>query len=110
MLLDIPACAIADYCSAGGYAAPAAGAADLLDGGLKAAGSRGRGGAWFPVERKWRTALAEPGPRVLVANGAEDEPGSLKDRYLMAMAPHLVLDGALLAARGFGRRARSGCT
>ncbi|HEX3825877.1 MAG TPA: NADH-ubiquinone oxidoreductase-F iron-sulfur binding region domain-containing protein [Sporichthyaceae bacterium] len=101
MLLDVPASSISDYRSAGGYEAPADGAPHLLDA-VSAAGLRGRGGAWFPVGRKWLTALAQAGPRVLVANGAEDEPGSLKDRYLMATAPHLVLDGALLAARALG--------
>lgn len=102
-LLDTPAAALGDYRAAGGYRAleevragartPAAVLADVASAGL-----RGRGGAWFPVARKWETALANPGPRVVVANGAEDEPGSLKDRHLMALGPHLVLDGALLSA------------
>jgi NADH-quinone oxidoreductase subunit F len=101
MLLDTPASSLSEYRAIGGYDALSAGAAELLET-VCAAGLRGRGGAWFPVERKWRTALAEPGPRVLIANGAEDEPGSLKDRHLMATAPHLMLDGALLAARAVG--------
>jgi NADH-quinone oxidoreductase subunit F len=65
---------------------------------VASAGLRGRGGAWFPLDRKWQVALENPGPRVVIANGAEDEPGSLKDRHLMARGPHLVLDGALLSA------------
>ena len=71
-------------------------------GGLRAelvtSGLRGRGGAAFPVATKWAAALAQPPPRYVVVNGAEDEPGSLKDRYLLATRPHLILDGALCSA------------
>jgi NADH:ubiquinone oxidoreductase subunit F (NADH-binding) len=63
----------------------------------------GRGGAGFPVGRKWR-ALAERqgGPAVVVANGAEGELASTKDRVLLAHRPHLVIDGAVLAAEAVG--------
>ena len=75
-------------------------APDALIDELERAGLLGRGGAGFPVARKWR-GLAEraTGRRaVVVANGAEGEPGSLKDRTLMVHRPHLVLEGAALAA------------
>ena len=62
------------------------------------AGLRGRGGAAFPVWTKWEAALARPAPRIVVVNGAEDEPGSLKDRYLLATRPDLVVDGAVCTA------------
>jgi len=70
---------------------------------LEASGLLGRGGAAFPVGRKWR-AVAErsSGRAVVLANGAEGEPLSLKDRSLMAGRPHLVIDGVLLAARAVG--------
>ncbi len=70
---------------------------------LEASGLLGRGGAGFPVGRKWR-ALAERkgGSAVVVANGAEGEPASFKDRTLMAYRPHLVIDGAILAADAIG--------
>lgn len=60
----------------------------------------GRGGASFPVATKWR-AVAErsKGDAVILVNGAEGEPHSKKDRLLMTGRPHLVLDGAFLAAR-----------
>jgi NADH:ubiquinone oxidoreductase subunit F (NADH-binding) len=59
----------------------------------------GRGGADFPVGLKWRAvAAASRASAVVVANGAEGEPHSKKDRWLMTARPHLILDGALLAA------------
>jgi NADH:ubiquinone oxidoreductase subunit F (NADH-binding) len=70
---------------------------------LEASGLRGRGGAGFPVGRKWRAlASARSGPTVVVANGAEGEPGSVKDRTLMTARPHLIIDGAELAADAIG--------
>src|SRR2546429_616439 len=70
---------------------------------VEASGLVGGGGAGFPVGRKWR-AVAEraAGSAVVLANGAEGEPLSFKDRSLMAARPHLVIDGALLAARAVG--------
>ena len=66
---------------------------------LEASGLLGRGGAGFPVGRKWRAMAGRAtGRAVIVANGAEGEPPSAKDRTLMANRPHLVLDGAVLAA------------
>jgi NADH:ubiquinone oxidoreductase subunit F (NADH-binding) len=66
---------------------------------VEASGLLGRGGAGFPVGRKWR-AVAEhaAGDAVVVVNGAEGEPRSAKDRVLMEHRPHLVLDGAAVAA------------
>jgi NADH:ubiquinone oxidoreductase subunit F (NADH-binding) len=59
----------------------------------------GRGGADFPVGLKWRSvAAASRGAAVVIVNGAEGEPHSRKDRLLMASRPHLILDGAVLAA------------
>jgi NADH:ubiquinone oxidoreductase subunit F (NADH-binding) len=74
-----------------------------LVGTVERSGLLGRGGAGFPVGRKWRSvAERRSGPAVVVANGAEGEPHSGKDRMLMAARPHLVLDGALLAAAAVG--------
>ena len=70
---------------------------------LESSGLLGRGGAGFPVGRKWRTvAERSSGHAVVLANGAEGEPLSRKDRSLMAARPHLVIDGALLGARAVG--------
>jgi len=77
---------------------PAAGSA-LIDV-VESSGLTGRGGAAFPVGAKWRSiARQRAGEPVVIVNGAEGEPQSLKDRVLMTARPHLVLDGAMLAAR-----------
>lgn len=97
-----PAETLADYQARGGYQALRSVLADCGDGIVAAvgeAGLTGRGGAGFPAAAKWEAARRGPAPRYLVVNGAEGEPGSYKDRHLMARAPHQVLEGALIAAR-----------
>jgi len=69
-----------------------------------ASGLRGRGGAQFPAGRKWQAVAREEGDKVVVGNGAEGEPGSIKDRYVMTRRPAEVLHGLALAARAVGAR------
>jgi NADH:ubiquinone oxidoreductase subunit F (NADH-binding) len=77
---------------------PSAHRVDII-GALEHSGLLGRGGAGFPVGRKWRSmANRAKGGAVVLANGAEGEPPSHKDRTLMMNRPHLVIDGAALAA------------
>jgi len=65
---------------------------------IEASGLTGRGGASFPSSIKLRLAAsARPRP-TLVVNAMEGEPASAKDRILLSCVPHLVLDGAELAA------------
>jgi NADH:ubiquinone oxidoreductase subunit F (NADH-binding) len=90
---------LADYVQAGGYA-PLADPDALLDQ-VDLSGLLGRGGAAFPLATKLRT-VRDAGRRgvqtVIVANGEEGEPASVKDRWLLRNRPHLVLDGLRLAA------------
>jgi NADH:ubiquinone oxidoreductase subunit F (NADH-binding) len=69
---------------------------------VERSGLRGRGGADFPTAVKLRTVADTGRATTVVVNGSETEPASAKDRLLMARLPHLVLDGAILAARAIG--------
>src|SRR5438094_3557807 len=69
---------------------------------------RGRGGAAFPVARKFSAVLEAARTRkrapMVVVNGAEREPGSAKDKMLLLRSPYLVLAGAVAAARALRAR------
>jgi len=65
---------------------------------LERAGLRGMGGAGFPTGRKWRIVAGQPGPRLLVVNADEGEPGTFKDRHFLETDPHAFLEGMLIAA------------
>jgi NADH:ubiquinone oxidoreductase subunit F (NADH-binding) len=70
---------------------------------VERSGLLGRGGAGFSVGRKWRAVAARARRgAVVIANGAEGEPRSAKDRAIMTLRPHLVIDGAVLAALSVG--------
>jgi NADH:ubiquinone oxidoreductase subunit F (NADH-binding) len=68
---------------------------------VERAGLRGRGGAQFPTATKLGAVASARHP-VVVANGTEGEPASSKDQALLLHAPHLVLDGASIAADTVG--------
>ena len=64
---------------------------------VKTSGLRGRGGAGFPTGIKWGFLPKESDkPRYLVVNADESEPGTFKDRYLMELDPHLLIEGCLI--------------
>jgi NADH:ubiquinone oxidoreductase subunit F (NADH-binding)/NADH:ubiquinone oxidoreductase subunit E len=65
---------------------------------LKASALRGLGGAGFPTGLKWETVRNAPGDqKYVVCNADESEPGTIKDRYIMRHAPHLVVEGMIVA-------------
>ncbi len=92
-----PAATLGDHLSVHGELPDMSGEA-LIDA-VEGAGLRGRGGAAFPTARKLHAVAASNRSAIVVANAAEGEPMSAKDSRLLANAPHLVLDGAVLAAR-----------
>ena len=90
---------LADYEARGGLRAlRSLPAAERVIEELGAAGLSGYGGAGFPTARKWEAVRREPGPRVVALNADEGEPGTIKDRYVMELRPHLVVEGLLIAS------------
>jgi NADH:ubiquinone oxidoreductase subunit F (NADH-binding) len=69
---------------------------------IERSGLLGRGGAAFPTATKMRAVAGARRRAIVVANGAEGEPASLKDRTLLESLPHLVLDGGILAGEALG--------
>jgi NADH-quinone oxidoreductase subunit F len=97
---------LAAYQRGGGYAAlrKAVGMepADILAA-VKASEIRGRGGAGFPTGMKW-SFMAPPdgGPRYLVVNADESEPGTCKDIPLMMANPHVLIEGVVISSMAIG--------
>ncbi len=94
---------LAYYQQSGGYEAARKAVTTMTPAGvvdeLKASGLRGRGGAGFPTGVKW-SFMPPPdgGPRYLVCNADESEPGSFKDRYFLEDDPHQLVEGMIIAA------------
>jgi NADH-quinone oxidoreductase subunit F len=103
---------IADYEKRGGYRALKkilgkgngdAMTPDQVVAELKTSALRGRGGAGFPTGLKWSfMPRAFPGAKYLVCNSDEGEPGTCKDRDLLAYNPHMVIEGMAIAAYAMG--------
>ncbi len=103
---------LSDYVSRGGYQALRKILG--LDGGpgltpdqviieVKTSGLRGRGGAGFPTGLKWSFMPRQfPGPKYLVCNSDEGEPGTCKDRDILVYNPHAVIEGMAIAAYAMG--------
>jgi NADH-quinone oxidoreductase subunit F len=71
----------------------------------KKANIRGRGGAGFPTGIKWSfmpKVVAPNRPHYLAVNADESEPGTHKDRTIMEMNPHAVVEGCMIACYGIG--------
>ncbi len=95
------------YLSKGGYKALKKAFKDMSPGDVitevMASGLRGRGGAGFPTGLKWSfVPKDDPRPRYVVVNADEGEPGTFKDRDIMEKVPHMLIEGALIAAYAIG--------
>ncbi len=70
---------------------------------VKRSGLRGRGGAGYPTGLKWDTvALQPPGPRTVVCNADEGDPGAFMDRSVLESDPHRLIEGMAIAAFAVG--------
>jgi [NiFe] hydrogenase diaphorase moiety large subunit len=69
---------------------------------LRDSGLRGRGGAGFSTARKWSLCRACPGPRTVVCNADEGEPGTFKDRVLLGTQAHAMIEGMTVCAAVIG--------
>ncbi|MBV9322687.1 MAG: NADH-quinone oxidoreductase subunit NuoF [Chloroflexi bacterium] len=95
-----------EYRAEGGYAgwqkALTSMTADQVIEEVKASGLRGRGGAGFPTGTKWSFIPKAPGAKYVAVNADESEPGTFKDRELMEVEPHRVLEGIALCCYAIG--------
>lgn len=101
---------LGDYQAGGGYEAARQALTQMTPSEVidlvKDANLRGRGGAGFPTGTKWSFVVPGPcadgGVKYLVCNADEMEPGTFKDRYLISMNPHLLIEGMIIAAYAIG--------
>jgi formate dehydrogenase beta subunit len=71
--------------------------ADAVTAAVTDSGLRGMGGAGFPTGRKWQlVADQQATPKYAICNADESEPGTFKDRQIMAEQPHLVIEGLMM--------------
>src|SRR5690349_12177566 len=95
------------YKGKGGYSALRKALVDMkpadITNEMKTSGLRGRGGAGFATGTKWSFINRDaPGPKYVVVNADESEPGTAKDRYILENSPHMVVEGILIAAYAVG--------
>jgi NADH-quinone oxidoreductase subunit F len=70
---------------------------------VKKSGLRGRGGAGFPTGMKWGFVPKDsPKPKYLCVNADESEPGTFKDRYILELDPHMMIEGIVIASHAVG--------
>ena len=98
---------IDDYIALGGYSALAKALFEMSSeqvlNEVKKANLRGRGGGGFPTARKWETTRDAPGgPKYVIINAHEGEPGAFMDTELFAANPHSVLEGFIIGAYAIG--------
>jgi len=94
---------LAEYRARGGYGSLEKALREMKPDGVSrevtTSGIQGRGGAAFPMGRKWSVVHLNDGqPHYLCANADEGEPGTFKDRWILENAPHLLVEAMLIAA------------
>lgn len=71
---------------------------------VKKSGLRGRGGAGFPTGLKWSFVPKDAPEKYLLCNNDEGEPGTFKDRYILELSPHMLIEGMAIAAFAIGAK------
>ena len=97
---------VEDYIALGGYKALAKAlwmSPEEIIGEIKCSGLRGRGGAGFPMGRKWEITRAQKNNiKYLICNADEGDPGAYMDRSLLEGNPHSVIEGMMIGAYAIG--------
>ena len=97
---------IEDYIAAGGYRALEKALFSMtpekIVDQVKKSGLRGRGGGGFPTGVKWESCLKHEGPRYVICNADEGDPGAYMDRSLLEGNPHSVVEGLIIGAIAIG--------
>jgi NADH-quinone oxidoreductase subunit F len=92
---------LASYVADGGYTASRKALAmtpEAVVDEVKRSGLRGRGGAGFPTGMKWGFIPKTDRPKYLCVNADESEPGTFKDRYIMDLDPHMLIEGIIISS------------
>jgi NADH-quinone oxidoreductase subunit F len=94
------------YEAAGGYQALRKALREMSPGDVvnvvKESNLKGRGGAGFPTGQKWSFVPDKPGPKYMICNADEMEPGTFKDRLLLEGDPHLLVEAMIVSGYAIG--------
>jgi NADH:ubiquinone oxidoreductase subunit F (NADH-binding)/(2Fe-2S) ferredoxin len=97
---------IEDYIAKGGYFAFIRALSEIepaeIIKRIKKSGLRGRGGGGFPAGVKWETCARQDGPRHIICNADEGNPGTYMDRSILEGDPHSILEGMMIAGLAIG--------
>lgn len=78
---------------------------DLIVQEIEKSGLRGKGGGGAPAGQKWKTCKLKNSPKTyLVINSDESEPGTCKDKYILNLDPHLLIEGIIISSHAIGAK------